>query len=503
MQQLDSATDSGALPFAFYTILGVLDAEMSGDIALTEPMERELAAHGCCAESVVICVEQIEGSAAFGSGMNGLAGTVEHTIGICGVIDYGKSVDVLLVGRDTDLSIPVQVGNTLGHGKPTGARFSVADSSTPDHKLMRIIDHGFNAQYDPEFVVHFHAVGLDPMFDSGALPPLLEISAGLAGEGAVKFTAKESHDVLGPDANSGMLLQILVQPTQGGAVDKEDVGGEFGLVGHPIVLIPLEDISHQGVDSSGIAVKDFRPFLLRELVGNGLRPLAILNADKGVFHFLILHPSAVELAREPFVPVEVDLDGKRHPGRDANMHEAQRRVHEIEVQSQTPGSTGDEVGLVVSVAQGEAFVFFTDGKHAYQSFRDAIALCYLVGKYFLTNIAGEVDIGSVELVGKRNRVLLYFFGAAFDELLGIFEQKSLVCNELFGSRWICERQVPLKDNAIKDRYHSCNLLTVLRDEIFHDALLRCDYLTTIISEDGRHFFTLPSTGGHHETAIGR
>jgi hypothetical protein len=161
-------------------------------------MERELGTHAWRAERDVVRVEHLEDSAAFASGTNGLASAVEHTLDVSEIIDSGKSLDVLLVGRETDFRIPVQNGDTLAHRKPTGTRSPVGDFWTPDQELAAIIDRRLVAQYASEFVIHFDAVTFDPMFDSGALPPFPEIGADLARKGAVNFAAKESHDILGP-----------------------------------------------------------------------------------------------------------------------------------------------------------------------------------------------------------------------------------------------------------------------------------------------------------------
>ena len=61
----------------------------------------------------------------------------------------------------------------------------------------------------------------------------------------------------------------------------------------------------------------------REVVGQCLRPLPVVDAQKGVVGQLEADAGGGELASQPAVTVAIELETKRTPGRHAQIDQAQ------------------------------------------------------------------------------------------------------------------------------------------------------------------------------------
>ena len=66
-------------------------------------------------------------------------------------------------------------------------------------------------------------------------------------------------------------------------------------------------------------------------VGDALRPLPVRNVAEGVVSHSIVDAQLAQLACQPVVPVEADLQPARQPRRHTHMAQAQFLVHEVEV----------------------------------------------------------------------------------------------------------------------------------------------------------------------------
>ena len=67
------------------------------------------------------------------------------------------------------------------------------------------------------------------------------------------------------------------------------------------------------------------------MVGQGLRALPVVNAQKGVVDKLEADPSGSELAGQPAMSVAIELQAERTPSRHAHIDQAQLGVDEVEV----------------------------------------------------------------------------------------------------------------------------------------------------------------------------
>ena len=136
----------------------------------------------------------------------------------------------------------------------------------------------------------------------------------------------------------------------------------------------------------------------------------------------------IQLASEPVVTVEIDLNRKGEPGRDSQMHETEFGIYEIEVQAQTLTPGTDQAGTLLSRDKPEALAGFHRSQDADEPLSDPIGLSDFPGFFLLPDLPVEVDVGPPALLGHGSGMLLESLGVAHHESLELFEQGDLGCS---------------------------------------------------------------------------
>ena len=90
-------------------------------------------------------------------------------------------------------------------------------------------------------------------------------------------------------------------------------------------------------------------------------------------------------AGEPIPAVDADLDGEGDPGLQADVHEAELTVEEVEVDVQAGAVGGFESEDVVAAEEAEGAADFDASKDADEPFSDVV---------FFDDPAGDVFLGS-------------------------------------------------------------------------------------------------------------
>lgn len=90
----------------------------------------------------------------------------------------------------------------------------------------------------------------------------------------------------------------------------------------------------QGIDATSDGLQDDRPCQHQLLIHQALGQRGVLQPREAVVHALEVRVLELQLAREPFAPVEVDLDVEGEPRLDANVHETERLVLPVLVEVQ-------------------------------------------------------------------------------------------------------------------------------------------------------------------------
>src|SRR5262249_5622375 len=139
---------------------------------------------------------------------------------------------------------------------------------------------GLDAQDEGEFVVDLDRGFAKTMLDAGALDAGGEPTAGLFAELGREFGdwgGARASDFSGQDGLPG---QLCIERFEDGLRAEYQIGGVLDLHQAPVVG-RREDVEH-GTALPGIAIEDLMQDGGRELIGQGLRPLPVVDAHKGV-----------------------------------------------------------------------------------------------------------------------------------------------------------------------------------------------------------------------------
>ena len=63
---------------------------------------------------------------------------------------------------------------------------------------------------------------------------------------------------------------------------EQDVGGELGLIGDPVIRIALEQPLQERIDAFGQGVEEASPFVTRQLIGQLLGLVEVVDFQKGL-----------------------------------------------------------------------------------------------------------------------------------------------------------------------------------------------------------------------------
>jgi hypothetical protein len=458
-----------------------LRKQMTAQVAVAEATEEVFPPHDSGEEAKVVLAGGVETAVTSAVVTQGLGEGPETLSGGRRVLGDSESVEVALIGGKGDLGIAREVGDPFGHGEPTKDKATCSFPPTSYLESVGTVDNGLDTQYAPMFVVHFHPVLLDGVFDPQTGPPFLVVGEDLSLKVPVEFFPEEGQDILGAEAHRGVPGQLFIQELEGGRVVEHDVGGELGLFGDPVVCFSLEEVGHQGVGSASERGQDARPVLLGEAVGEGLGASRVVDTEESVVSLLEGDAPLLQFPGEPVVPVETHLNGEGKPALEAQVHEAQLAVDEVEVETQALASRVDEARAPLAIDHLETLAGFHCGKHADQSLGDAVAGGDFAGLLLLADGTGQVNVGSPGFPSELLRVHLHPLGGLLDEALEILDQKPLLVHKVFHGPCPTERQVSFEQYPVKTGNDAPNLAGVLSQESFHGALLSFKDINTTIT----------------------
>ena len=114
----------------------------------------------------------------------------------------------------------------------------------------------------------------------------------------------------------------------------------------------------------------------------------------------------IEIASEPFVTVEVDLNRKGEPCGDSHMHETKLRIDEVEVQAQTLTPGRDQAGPFRCRDKMEALAGFHRGQDADEPFGDPVGIRNGSGFFLFSDLPVEMDVRSPAVLSYGSGMLL-------------------------------------------------------------------------------------------------
>src|SRR5690349_9208379 len=192
-----------------------------------------------------------------------------------------------------------------------------------------VVGGGLDTQDEAEFVVNLDRGLTETMLDAGALDPCRELAADFLGELGSDLVTEEGGEVFGFDGQDGLPGKLLIEGFEDGWRAEHQISGVFDLRETPVVRLG-EDVEHRTA-LLGIVIEDTMQMVGREGVGEGLRAFPVVDAQKGVVGKGETDAGGGELAGQPAMPIAIELQTERAPGRHAQIDQAQLGVDEVEV----------------------------------------------------------------------------------------------------------------------------------------------------------------------------
>ena len=194
-----------------------------------------------------------------------------------------------------------------------------------------------------------------------------------------------------------IIQQCAVQAGQGRATLEQQVGGVLGLIDDPMHGVAGEQFAEQGIDLPCPAVEDFRPVELGEAVGDALCLVGVVELSERV---VLLHEAQLllhHLLGQPFVAIDVDLDGERQPGLQADVDQAELGIEEVVIEDPLLPGSADELGPFGARHEREGGTGFLGAEDADESLGDALVADQVVGPLVLAELAGAIEVGAAGL----------------------------------------------------------------------------------------------------------
>ena len=138
------------------------------------------------------------------------------------------------------------------------------------------------------------------MLDAGALDPGCELTADLLGELGRDLMAEEGGHVFGFDRQDRLPGKLFIERFEDGLRAEHEISGVLDLHKTPVIGLS-EDLEHRTA-LLGVAVEDVMQGGGREMIGESLRPLPVVDAHKGVVGKGEADPGSGELAGRADVP---------------------------------------------------------------------------------------------------------------------------------------------------------------------------------------------------------
>lgn len=184
-----------------------------------------------------------------------------------------------------------------------------------------------------------------------------------------------------------------------------------------------------------------------------------MNED--VFDLRIRNAVSRHLAGEPFVTIDINLDGERKPCLQPDMHEAEFLVYVVEIQAKAARHAGCKPRLSLPIFEFKTGAGFHDGKYADQSLGNTVTQSNLMCALFFAYTRIDIFEGATGFPGGILRMSLKVLGITRGKMLEILEQDSLSIHKPFHTFGRTDGEISLEHNAIKTGNHSRNLVLML------------------------------------------
>src|SRR3954453_2657206 len=185
-----------------------------------------------------------------------------------------------------------------------------------------VVGGGLDPQDEAEFVVDLDRGLTETMLEAGALDPRRELAADLLGELGSDLVAEEGGDVFGFDGQDGLPGKLFIEGFENSWRAEHQISGVFDLHETPVVGLG-KDVEHRTA-LLGIVIEDAMQAVGREGVGEGLRALPVVDAQKGVVGKGESDAGDGELAGQPAMPIATERLTEGAPGGPASYAHCNR-----------------------------------------------------------------------------------------------------------------------------------------------------------------------------------
>ena len=192
---------------------------------------------------------------------------------------------------------------------------------------------------------------------------------------------------------------------------KQKIGAIFSLVDDPTIgALAKPGLLKERVDGLDEAVEDLDPVELGELVGEFMGDLEVVDVQERVVGLDETDATFEHLPGEPFVAVDVDLASEGKQSLDANVHEPEVVVEEVEVEDALGLTAEGKARPPLAMQEFDAAAMFLAAQDG-----DKTVLAGFVAKEFLDEFV-LVGLGLKVLI-RRVGLLRQLFGM-IDQTLG-------------------------------------------------------------------------------------
>lgn len=146
-------------------------------------------------------------------------------------------------------------------------------------------------------------------------------------------------------------------------------------------------------------MKSFLPFQRTHFVGEMLCTGDICNIREGIFILLKLNALCTHLTSKPFMAIYVDLNRKRHPRAESDVHQAEMAIHIIIVERKEFGRIPHQFGTSLAIAQPKRVILLIASNNANQSIRYSVAFSYSQSIFILTSLETMILIWATSIGG--------------------------------------------------------------------------------------------------------
>lgn len=470
-QQVYQSGNTYTTSTLFNRVFGLLAEQMLSNVAVAETFDEIFTPEHVRKQSMVIFSQRIEPATSLIAITYGFTESAEHRADFCRVFDNREGLQIVIVGRPRDFEIAIEIGHTLRHREPAYSLLAVAYSRSTNLKFIRTIDNRFYPQYASMFIVHFNPVIFHPVFNPCTGPTVLEFVENLPFKASVQFSSEKSQYILSAETHRCVPEQFFIQTLESSSTVEQDIRRELSLIDDPVVFGVFEYIFKQRVDPACKSIEHTRPFLFDEVVAQVLSTQRFLDGYEGIVQPFVADIVSVHFACQPLMTIDIDLDLKRKPRLDANMHQPKLTVNKIEIEKQALAIGLLQLWSPIPISQSKTTARFDGGQDTDQSFSEMISLDDFLGQFFFSRASIKIDertvISSSHILCMRFKPL----SLLEDEGLEILYQNAMIIHEPLHCLWIAKRQVSFEYDTV-EAFQGCgNLGFVLFDKCFHDVLL--------------------------------